>query len=118
MEIKCKRTYSKTHGILTSCEVKEPDGTVRKIGPLFSGQMIRDYKGRSFYRSSVPENYFDKAERLEADGWYRWYHFDSWVHTSLGNPEHISYTTDEAINMLEAAEWLANKKRSNHGSRP
>lgn len=98
MEIRCENTYSKQFGFLTGCVVTEPDGTHREICPLFYGQMIRKYKGRFFYAKDMPVDYFEKAKKLEANGWATWYHYDNWIKLSDKNNDYSGIKTDDAIN--------------------
>jgi len=100
MEIKCENTYDKQFGILTECVVTEPDGTKRNICPLFYGQMIRSRNGRFFYLNDIPVNYFEKAKRLENNGWGTWYHYDNWIKLSENNNDYSGIKTDDAIKKL------------------
>lgn len=84
--------------------ITEKDGTQRHICNLFFGQMIGFYNGYHYYKKEVPENYFKKAELLEFNGWYQWYHYDYWVHPEkTKNIEYGGFNTEKALEKLEEA---------------
>lgn len=82
--------------------ITEKDGTQRHICNLHFGQMIGFYNGYYYYKKEVPENYFDKAKILEANGWYTWYHFDYWVHPEkTKNKEYGGLDTEYVLRKIK-----------------
>ncbi len=82
--------------------ITEKDGTQRHICNLHFGQMIGFYKGHHYYTKEVPEDYFEKAALLKANGWNTGYHYEDWYKDQW--TEYGGIDTETALRKLEEAQ--------------